>query len=719
MHRNRRSLARLGRRATGLLMIAMVMVGIGISGAQPAAALPGINPANTTCNRTPFVPERADQGVMSLISLSGVSAGTPLVSQAAQAAAAAGSPTAAGAAGDLKGSIWGQYGAAGTYWTTYQLDCTDFVGQIFNNVSNQVFQFAKIISVVTINVFQVTFTGDILRYFLASNGGAPSLLDQVIAQTHATIYSSLFAVAVLIAAIVMLWRFLFGKLPASTFWGKFIQMVLVAGLATFISVGANFSGMLNWVNDQTVTISSTMISAFSSPDCVSDPRNWAGTTTATDSTRVSAVGCAADALYRATVFSPWVIGELGTYDETVGGRILHQQAYSYPDINNNKKDPTLYTSGGGSGTNLSSFKDKKDDRDSMLTSVFGVNSLERLNVISYSDITANKDAGYWQYYSGGQAGGRFLIALLALFASIMVGIIILAISVSYLLLEISSIMFAMLALPAALFGLIPGFGMRVFLRWAELLLGSFAKRIVLGLFAGLVIGLYQALLNANGVPWTIKILFITLVAAFGLLYRKRFAEAFTFNFSGSRSFYEHGEGSQRLLSGYLSKVENIAQKGDQVEAIAKTAATAGMGGVGAAAGAAGAGAGGGGGSQTGDRIRSIGNFLPGVLRAGADDTKTTHGEIPVPSQPVPQRPQPAPADSGAASSIDRLAAKADRAAGALDSAAASSRGVSAGSQRTSNVVYVPPPHQPATPPPAGAPAPERVPSQGVPMRDRR
>ncbi|WP_163573506.1 hypothetical protein [Fodinicola feengrottensis] len=286
--------------------------------------------------------------------------------------------------------------------------------------------------------------------------------------------------------------------------------------------------------------------------------------------------------------------------------------------------------------------------------------------------------------------------------------------------EISSIMFAMLALPAALFGLIPGFGMRVFLRWAELLLGSFAKRIVLGLFAGLVIGLYQALLNANGVPWTIKILFITLVAAFGLLYRKRFAEAFTFNFSGSRSFYEHGEGSQRLLSGYLSKVENIAQKGDQVEAIAKTAATAGMGGVGAAAGAAGAGAGGGGGSQTGDRIRSIGNFLPGgVLRAGADDTKTTHGEIPVPSQPVPQRPQPAPADSGAASSIDRLAAKADRAAGALDSAAASSRGVSAGSQRTSNVVYVPPPHQPATPPPAGAPAPERVPSQGVPMRDRR
>lgn len=611
--------------------------------------------------------------------------------------------------------------------TFYGLDCSDVSDRIFNLVSNQVFQFAKTLSVVTINVFQVTFSGDILRYFLDSNGGTPSLLDQVIAQTHATIYTTMFAVVVLIAAIVMLWRFLFGRLPASTFWGKFIQMALVAAFATFISVGANFSGALNWLNDQTVTISSTMISAFSSADCVGGPSGRAAAEaqvqaqSGTDSLREKAVVCAGDALYRATVFSPWVIGEVGVYDENLGQRILHQQGYSFKDIANNKNNGNLYTKGGGAGTGLSSFQDKYNDRDAMITDVFGVDQSQRNGTVSYANIKPTKQAGYWLFYSGGSPTGRFLIALFALFASVMVSIIILAISVSYLLLEISSIMFAMLALPAALFGLIPGFGMRVFLRWLELLLGSFAKRIVLGLFAGLVVGLYQALLNVNGVPWSVKIIFITLIAGFGLLYRKRFAEAFTFNFSGSQSFYEHGEASHRIFRGYMSQVEKFAQKGDQVEQMAKTAGTAGMGGVGAAGAAGGAAAGGSGGSsQTGDRIRSLGNFLPGLLRAGEDDTKKPGAHIPLPqSDGLP--PQPTATDSGSSgASMDRLAAKAERAASALDGAASSSRGVSAGSHRTSNVVYVPPPHQPANPPASGAaPTPEPAGTRGVPTRDRR
>jgi hypothetical protein len=467
-----------------------------------------------------------------------------------------------------------------------------------------------------------------------------------------------------------------------------------------------------------------MISAFSSADCVGGPsgRVAAENQTGSDSLREKAVVCASDSLYRATVFSPWVIGEIGVYDESLGQRILHQQAYSFKDIANNKNNGNLYTKGGGSGTALSSFQDKYNDRDAMVTDVFGVDQSQRNGTVSYANIKPTKQAGYWQYYSGGSPGGRFLIALFALFASAMVSIIILAISISYLLLEISSIMFAMLALPAALFGLIPGFGMRVFLRWVELLLGSFAKRIVLGLFAGLVIGLYQALLNVNGVPWSVKIIFITLIAGFGLLYRKRFAEAFTFNFSGSQSFYEHGEAGNRIFRGYISQVEKFAQKGDQAEALAKTVATAGMGGVGAAAGAAGAAGGGtaGGSSQTGDKIRSLGNFLPGLMRAGEDDTKKPGGTVPLPQSEGMRAPSTASDNGNSMASADRLAAKADRAASALDGTASSGRGVSAGSQRTSNVVYVPPPHQPANPPaPASTSTPEPAATRGVPTRERR
>lgn len=728
LYRSRRLLHRLWRRTTAALLLALVIFGVGISGIQPAAAIEPPNPANLTCTRGPFAPERADQGLMALMGTLATGyvfqANAP-DTQAAQAAVAA-------AAAAPKGSIWPQYGSAGTYWLTFALDCTDLENKILNVVANQVFQLAKTASVVTIGVFEVTFTGDILGYFLASNGGRPSLVDQVIAQTHATVYSVLFALCVLIAAIVMLWRFLFGKLPASTFWGKFIQMVLIAAFATFISAGTNFTGMLNWLNNQTVTLTSTMMSAFSSSDCISGPNvsgRWnAQTKSEEDQLRDRAVHCAADSLYRATVYSPWVIGELGVYDDAVGQRILHQQAYSYQDIVNNKNKSGLYVKDGGSGVDGSSYQDKRNDRTAMIES-WGVSSLEQLNAANYSDITASNQAGFWQYYSGGQSGGRFLIALLALFASLMVGIIILAISISYLLLEVSSIMFAMLALPAALFGLIPGFGMRVFLRWLELLLGSFAKRIVLGLFAGLVIGLYQALLSANGVPWVIKILFITLIAGFGLLYRKRFAEAFTFNFSGTRSFYEHGEASNRLLSTYLGGVERFAQKGDQVEAAAKSAAGMGAGGAAGAvaAGAEGAAGAGDGGGQIGDKIRRIGTQLPGVLGAGADTTKTGGGDVPVPgtsggvyapSNTSIQSSSRTTVEGGGGgdvdlSSLDRLAAKADQAASAFESAAGRSRTTPNVSGRGLNVVYVPGPHESANSSSKAA-----APTQGVPVRGR-
>ncbi|WP_163508612.1 hypothetical protein [Fodinicola acaciae] len=727
LYRCRRTFRRLWRRTIATLLLALVIVGVGISGMQPAAAIDPPNPANLTCPRGPFAPERADQGLMALIGSfatgqQGKLSGTPPTDEIAQAAVKA-------AADAPKGSIWAQYGSAGTYWTTYGLDCTDLENKILNVVANQVFQLAKTMSVLTIGIFQLTFTGDILSYFLDSNGASPSLVDQVIAQTHATVYSALSAVAILIAAIVMLWRFLFGRLPASTFWGKFIQMALIAGLAAFISAGTNFTGMLNWLNDQTVTISSTMMSAFSSADCISGPPATGRATEATEkeaeALRKKAVICAADSLYRATVYSPWVIGELGSYDDGVGQRILHQQAYSYTDIVNNKGKNNLYARDGGKGTNLSSYDDKHADRKAMV-GTWGVSALEQLNATNYSDITAANQPGYWQYYSGGQSGGRFLLALLALFACLMVGIIILAISVSYLLLEISSIMFAMLALPAALFGLIPGFGMRVFLRWVELLLGSFAKRIVLGLFAGLVIGLYQALLNVNAVPWVIKILFITLVAGFGLLYRKRFAEAFTFNFSGTRSFYEHGEASNRLLGSYLGQVERFAQKGDQAEAAAKAAAGMGAGGAaGVAAAGAESGGGGDGGSQIGDKIRRAGTFLPGLLGAGDDTTRKGGGEVPVPgtggvyapSNTTIQSSSRTTVEGGGGdadlSSLDRLAAKANQAANAFDSAAGRARTAPNVSGRGLNVVYVPAPHESA-----GAPARSAAPTQGVPVRGR-
>lgn len=108
LHRSRRPLARLGRRATGLLLLLLVMGGIGISGAQPASAFDPPNPSNVLCDRGTFTPERADQGLMSLLTL-----GSPLATAGlSQLVGSSSAPAATAPAG----SVWSQYGASGTYW---------------------------------------------------------------------------------------------------------------------------------------------------------------------------------------------------------------------------------------------------------------------------------------------------------------------------------------------------------------------------------------------------------------------------------------------------------------------------------------------------------------------------------------------------------------------------------------------------------------------------
>jgi hypothetical protein len=114
-------------------------------------------------------------------------------------------------------------------------------------------------------------------------------------------------------------------------------------------------------------------------------------------------------------------------------------------------------------------------------------------------------------------------------------------------------MFAMMAPVAFLLGLIPGFGMRILLRWGELILGSFVRRIVLGLFIGLVMALYAAIMKMD-MPWMMQLIMVVVIAFFGFSYRRKFTEAFAFN-SGSNDFFDPDDNSRsRYARGRLGEV---------------------------------------------------------------------------------------------------------------------------------------------------------------------
>lgn len=129
----------------------------------------------------------------------------------------------------------------------------------------------------------------------------------------------------------------------------------------------------------------------------------------------------------------------------------------------------------------------------------------------------------FRYFSGANVMHRFQTALLALITGLVMSFVITTIAIAYLVLQIATVMFAMLAPIAFLIGLIPVFGLRIFLKWAELFLGTFLRRLGLGIFVGFLMTLYTMVLN---IPFQWYMQFGTLVgiALVGIVYRKKLME---------------------------------------------------------------------------------------------------------------------------------------------------------------------------------------------------
>ncbi|GAA0910099.1 hypothetical protein [Virgisporangium aurantiacum] len=509
-------------------------------------------------------------------------------------------------AGRTPKTNWAQYGTAGTDWSTFWLDCFD-TRLVVNFAANALFGIARDLSALAIAIFMWTFKGLLLDVFLAPDtrvAGGTATLDQIIRQAHVNVYLHLAAVATLIGALVIAWRWLIGRAAASEVLGKFAWMVVVAGLALVYGGVPGPQGkpqaatVLKTFNDWTNEITIVVLAAFSGTDCETNKgvKTGSAAPAGEEESRASrdmALECAAENFYNVTIFVPWAIGMIGSYERPLpnldgGGpgpptqdmalaqRILMHKAYSFDDIEANKDrnrndNPRRYTDartyrGNDFSADIcknipvverppSSFSGKACDRATMRQEVFGADDDQFPKWGEWKDVDAKKNKKYWEHWSGGRADERFQIAILALIGSSSIAIVLILVSLAYLTLQVGTIMLALMAPVAFLIGLIPGFGVQVFLRWLELLLGTFIKRIVLGLFVGLLVSIYGVVLTIP-MPYLMKLLLICTIALFGLIYRRRFADAFTLNFSGSTAFHQDGDLARRAaqLGGTATRV---------------------------------------------------------------------------------------------------------------------------------------------------------------------
>ncbi|GAA0963500.1 hypothetical protein [Virgisporangium aurantiacum] len=565
------------RRTAGLVLILATVGGL-LTVASPANAREIIT--NNFCNRKVFTPERADDG---------------LVGEVLEAEYLTKINS-----GQIPKTKWAMYGVAGTHWNTFWLDC---LGEEREHAfaASAVFWLSRNLSAIAILIFMWTFKGAVLDVFLSDDptiAGTQATLDNMIERANIDIYLQLVAVATLIGATVIAWRWLAKRSGASEVFSKFGWMVVVAGLAGVYGgvpggPGPQASSVLKTVNDWTNGITVVVLSAFTSTDCetptiVYDARSSALDDAGRRRVRDLALECVAERMYEIMIYTPWAIGLLGQYnraekgpdgkrgepteDEKLAERILKQQAYSFTDIAANNAGATIrgvYYTGPHyvdvrefwdddicalpeEARPPSSYSGKLCDRARMRQDVFGVEDTALEDAATtYDTVRPTKNANYWSHWSGGKSEQRFSTALTALVGSASISIIVIIVSIAYLILEVGAVMFALMAPLAFLFGLIPGFGVQVFLRWLELLLSTFLKRIVLGLFVGLLMSLYSVVFSMN-MPWVMRLLIAAVIAMIGLVYRSRFVDAFSLNFSGGRDHQLDGELNGRVGAGLLT-----------------------------------------------------------------------------------------------------------------------------------------------------------------------
>lgn len=184
-----------------------------------------------------------------------------------------------------------------------------------------------------------------------------------------------------------------------------------------------------------------------------------------------------------------------------------------------------------------------------------VENYKKIEKFMTTDETAR---GFVSTWSGNDGMNRIGIAIFSIISAIGGTIIIISISVSMIVYQLGSIFLMLVAPLFLLLGAHPGFGRGIALKWAELLVESILKRIVLAIFISVIISVFIFLVGNTGEIGFVETIFLLIAMSIaGMMYKDKFTGLVgQLNFGGTQTGMEGG--GQKMRSVLLGTAGAVA-----------------------------------------------------------------------------------------------------------------------------------------------------------------
>jgi hypothetical protein len=388
-----------------------------------------------------------------------------------------------------------RYGMAGQSWHTHQLGCDD-VGAVLGNAwANFVFSGAKAVDRLTITTYQAAATEGPLQ-------SIKDVADDIITNLADAMYWPYLRPIVILGAIWLAWYGLIRKRATTTAEGVIWMVLAVTVAVWFFSRPGDFTGIGKVVTDKTGEIVNSAFAGLpgaGGASCL--PMKGESGAEAQPSgygqTGTPGVDQNADALWSTLVCKPWLMGVFGTADPQApvvrdfGARMLDVQAIDVQE-QQAKQAPS-------SSAHQARFEEEIADK-LQTTAIFPL-------------------------FQGKDWTSRLSIAIGALIAAVVSGLLIFLVAVSLLVLKVGFLLLLILAPVFLLIGVHPGTGRIVAMRWLEMLVGTLLRQAVLALVLGVLVYGY-ALIISTAMPWGMQVLFMALMTIAVFFYRRPFQHLF-------------------------------------------------------------------------------------------------------------------------------------------------------------------------------------------------
>ncbi|RJL33631.1 hypothetical protein D5H75_11355 [Bailinhaonella thermotolerans] len=395
---------------------------------------------------------------------------------------------------DRSATNYGMYGMAGLNWHTNELGCQDVAAVLGNTWANTIFSWAKAVDRITITTYQAAATEGPLQ-------SIKDVVDDIVGNLADAMYWPYLRPIVILGAIWLAWYGLIRKRATTTTEGVIWMVVAVTAAIWFFSRPGDFTGLGTAVTEKTGQVVNSALAGLpgsSGTSCL-PAKGTAGPDAkplAHDQVNASTVDKNADALWSTLVCKPWLMGVFGTADP----RSKYVKEYGAPLLDIQAIDRAEQAAKEQPGS---------------------IAHQKRYEAV------ADKMKGEPAYFlfQGKDWTGRLSIAIGAMIAAMVAGLLIFLVAVSLLVLKVGFLMLLILGPIFLLIGVHPGSGRIIAMRWLEMLIGTLLRQAVLMVVLGVLIYGYS-LIMTTALPWGMQIMFMALLTIAMFFYRRPFQHLF-------------------------------------------------------------------------------------------------------------------------------------------------------------------------------------------------